>query len=129
MTEQELVTEEHVRSGWQRHRFMLLIAVTILVSLFLVAVALALYASSGAAQLDLSRPGYTSVRKQAVRSNTFDSFPATGPIDKEVINQFRILYNKQAEQATGVDSFGGNVMSDQSLSLDPDAPVTDTTSQ
>ena len=127
MTNEELTTEGRPLSRWEQHRFTLLVAGTILISLFLVAVALALYASSGAAQLDLSRPGYTSVRDRAVRSDTFDGYSATGPINKETINQFRTLYDKQAEQATNVDSFSGTVMSDQALSID--APPADTPKQ
>ena len=118
MTEQELMAERLPLSRWQQHRFMLLVGATIVVSLFLVSVALALYASSGAAQLDLSRPGYVSVRGSASRSDEFDSFPATGTIDKDILDKFRKLYDKQAERATNVDSFGGDVMSDQVLSLD-----------
>jgi hypothetical protein len=123
MTEQELTGDKSQLSRWEQHRFMLLIAVTIAISLFLVSVALALYASSGTAQLDLSRPGYVSVREQASRSDAFDSFPATGSIDKEALSKFRELYDKQAERATNVDGFSGDVLSDQVLSLD--APATE----
>jgi len=118
MTEQELTDEKPTLNRWQQHRFMLLIGATIVIALFLVSVALALYASSGTAQLDLSRPGYVSVREQAGRSDEFKSFPASGPIDEELLDQFRKLYDTQAGRATNVDSFGGDVMSDQALSLD-----------
>lgn len=127
MSEEQLVAEAEPLNRWQQHRFMLLIAATIGISLFLVSVALALYASSGAAQLDLSRPGYKSVREQAVRSDTFTGFPSSGPITQDTINQFRSLYDQQMKEATNVDSFGGNVMSDQALSLDA-APAPDGTS-
>ncbi|QQG50967.1 MAG: hypothetical protein HZB75_00440 [Candidatus Saccharibacteria bacterium] len=101
-----------------QHRFMLLIGLTIMISVFLVGVALALYASSGAAQLDLSRPGYVSVRDQAQRSNSFDGFSASGTLDKAAIDEFRTMYTQQQENATNVDSFAGDVMSDKSLSID-----------
>lgn len=120
------MSEEGVSDGplnrLTRHRFIVMIISTILIALFLVGVALALYASSGAAQLDLSRPGYVSVRNQAAKSESpFDSFPANGSIDKGVLDQFRKLYMAQADKATKVDSFGGTVMNDQTLSID--APV------
>ncbi len=108
-------------SVWERHRFLVAVGICIVVSLFLVGVALALYASSGAAQLDLSRPGYQSVRQQAASNDTLDTFPATGTLDKEAIERFRKLYDERAGQATGVDSFGGTVMSDESLSIDASA--------
>ena len=118
MTEDQLIAEARALSPWSRHRFIVLIAATIVVSLFLVGVALALYASSGAAQLDLSRPGYVSVRDKVIQSDTFEGFPTSGTIDKDAINQFRTLYEKQSKEATNVDSFGGDVMSDKTLSID-----------
>jgi hypothetical protein len=121
MSEEPVVAGEHTLDRWARHRFMALVAITILISLFLVSVALALYASSGAAQLDLSRPGYQSVRDQAGRTTSFDSFPANGTLNKEAVDKFRKLYDQQAERATNVDSFGGAAMSEQTLSIDPPA--------
>jgi hypothetical protein len=124
MTVEELMADsKKSNGGWGQHRFMALVGATIVVSLFLVAVALALYASSGAAQLDLSRPGYKSVRNQAVRSDSFNGFPSSGPINKSTLDQFRSLYETQAEKATNVDSFAGDVMSDQALSIDETAVV------
>jgi hypothetical protein len=121
VSEEQLAAESQSLGPWQRHRFLVLIGLTIVISLFLVGVALALYASSGAAQLDLSRPGYTSVRGQAARSDSFEGFSASGPVDKETIDKFRSLYESQAEKATNVDSFGGDVMSDKTLSIDAPA--------
>jgi hypothetical protein len=117
----EELVEGQALSRWEQHRFMLLVGLTIVVSLFLVGVSLALYASSGAAQLDLSRPGYVSVRDQAVRADTFNGFPDNGAIDKSTIDQFRSLYDKQAERASNVDSFSGNAMSEDVLGIDAPA--------
>lgn len=121
MSEEELIAEARTMSHWQRHKFMALVGATIVISLFLVGVALALYSSSGAAQLDLSRPGYQSVREQASKTQDFESYPATGKLDSKAISDFKTLYDKKAKEATAVDSFGGKVMTDQSLSID--APV------
>lgn len=127
MNEDKLVTTlEGPLSRWAQHRFMLLVGLTILASLFLVGVALALYASSGAEQLDLSRPGYVLVRQQAIQSDQFDGFSANGTIDKAALNQFRQLYTQQANKVTSVDSFTGNAMSDQALLID-DPSASDTT--
>lgn len=102
----------------QQHRFLVMLAIAIVIAMFLVGVAMALYNSSGAAQLDLSRPGYQSVRDQAVSTDTFDSFPASGALDEEALKQFRELYKTEAEEATQVDAFGGDVMSSKALSID-----------
>lgn len=105
--------------GWRGHRFLLMIGGAVVIALFLVGVSLALYASSGTAQLDLSRPGYQSVREQATHSDTFNGFPATGPLDKAALDEFQALYDKRANEATSVESFGGDVMSNESLSISP----------
>lgn len=119
MSEDELSNiKAQVPGAWAQHKLMVMIAGSIVIAMFLVGVAMALYASSGAAQLDLSRPGYVSVRKQATRSDQFDSFSATGEIDKTSLDQFRKLYDEQAKKVSGIDSFGGAVMSDESLSID-----------
>jgi len=118
MTQEELMADRHAAGPWAGHRFGLMVAITVAISLFLVAIALALYASSGAAQLDLSRPGYVSVREKASRSDTLDSFPATGVLDKNALEQFRKLYDQRVQQIGSNESFGGDVMSDASLSID-----------
>ncbi len=118
MTEDELLNEATDLKGWQRHKFMLLVGLTIVTSLILVVIALELYKISGAAELDLSRPGYESVRKQASQTNDFTAFPSNGSLDQNALNSFRSLYDKQLKEATAVDSFGGDVMSDTALGLD-----------
>jgi hypothetical protein len=119
MIEEPLVPDNNSQlSIWERHRFWILVSSCVIVSLFLAGVSLALYASSGAAQLDLTRPGYQSVRQQAGGEDKLDAFPSTGELDGKSLEQFRKLYDERAKQATSVDSFGGGVMSDESLSID-----------
>lgn len=117
MTEDELIAEAKLMPRWQQHRFMILVFGTVVISLFLVAVSLVLYSSSGAAQVDLSRPGYQSVRAAADRSVDPGGFPATGTLDKRSIDTFRALYDVKMKQLQAVDAFGGDVMSDSALSI------------
>lgn len=117
MTEEQLVSDAAQLSRWQRHKFMVLVGLTIVVSLVLVAVSLALYNSSGAAQLDLSRPGYESVRSQVVYDQDFEGFPSTGALDNEAIELFRDLYGEKLKEATALDSFGGDVLNDEALGI------------
>ncbi len=117
MTEDEFIADARVLSRWEKHKFMVLVGFTIIIALFLVMVSLRLYSSSGAAQLDLSRPGYKSVREQAGRPVDFTSFPSTGQLNKEALDSFRSLYDEQVKEATAVDSYGGDVMSDATLGL------------
>lgn len=121
MKNDEIVEDANHLPGWQKHRFMLMVGISITIALMLVAVAMKLYESSGAAQLDLSRPGYEHVSEQAAQTEVFKGFSSTGGIDKDVFDEFREMYNKRAGQATGVNSFGGDVMNDAALSIDPPA--------
>ena len=117
MNEADLVAEAAELSNWQQHRFMVLVAATIAVSLALVTVSLWLYNNSGAAQLDLSRPGYQSVREQVAKTNDFTGFSSSGAIDGEAIKEFRKLYDEQLKEATAIESFGGEVMNDAALGV------------
>lgn len=123
MNKDEIVEDANHLPGWQKHRFMLMVGGSIIIALMLVGVSMKLYASSGAAQLDLSRPGYEHVSEKVAQSEVFKGFPSTGGIDKKTLEEFRAMYNKRADQATNISSFGGDVMSDVALSIDaPAAP-------
>ncbi|MFZ1258605.1 MAG: hypothetical protein WAQ25_03990 [Candidatus Saccharimonas sp.] len=111
------VTESVVASAWQRHRFFGLVAVVIMIASFLVSVSLGLYNSSGAAQLDLSRPGYQDVRDQAGRDTTDLNYPASGPLTKQAFSEFMSLYDEQVKKATTVDSYSATALAEESLHL------------
>lgn len=106
---------------WREHKFLLLVGATIIISFILVGVALGMYARSGAAQLDLSRPGYKDVREHADRNDQPTAFPATGKITNDSLSDFRDLYDTQSKRVTEYESFGGDPLSDKALGLD--APV------
>lgn len=121
MREEDLIAEAQHLDRWQRHKFMVLVGITIVVSLVLVAISLWLYNSSGAAQLDLSRPGYQEIRSQATNGSDFTEFPSSGDINSEALDAFRELYDERLKEATSVDSFGGEVLSDATLGVDAPA--------
>lgn len=126
MSIDDLRSEAIHMTKWQRHRFLLLIAAVIIISCVLVSISLSLYNSSGAAQVDLSRPGYQSVRSEASRDSTpEDAFPSTGDLDDAAFKQFDTAYDKHAKRVTGVDSFDPEALSDDSLQLyqDSSAPA------
>lgn len=105
-----------------KHRYVLMISSAILIALALTGLGLVLYKMSGAEQLDLSRPGYDMVRESATTDEKFDSFSSTGPIDEKALDEFRKLYDQQANKATAVDSFGGDALSDESLQIETPTP-------
>lgn len=130
MTEEQLVEEAqheaHHLGPWEQHRFLLMVGISIVIALMLVAVSMKLYASSGAAQLDLSRPAYEHVTAKAEQSEVFKGFSAAGEVNEKTIKEFQDMYNARAAKATNIDSFGGDVMSDAALAIDAPAPVAPT---
>lgn len=101
-----------------QHRFLLLVALTIGLSIVLVGISMALYASSGTAQLDLSRPGYRSVSSQAVNNDSdFKNYAASGQIDQDALSEFNTLYKEQALKAKAVDAFGGDPLNPEALEI------------
>jgi hypothetical protein len=119
MIEEARIPDGQAESPWSQHRFLIMIGSAVAISLFLVGVGLALYSSSGAAQLDLSRPGYATVRSEATKAaDKYEGFPATGPIDKDALKQFRELFSEQSSRATNFDAFANDVLSDSALKID-----------
>jgi hypothetical protein len=100
-------TEEHL-SFWDEHRFLILIVATIIISIILVSVSIAMYKLSGSAQLDLSRPGYQSVSNKVDRTNLVTDYSAFGPVNKETVNDFTKIYDAQTAKAKAVDAFNGD---------------------
>lgn len=119
-----MIEETHISDGqgersWSQHRFLIMIGSVVAISLFLVGVGLALYSSSGAAQLDLSRPGYATVRSEATKTaDKYEGFSATGPIDQEALEKFRKLFEEQSSSATNFDAFANDVLTDSALKID-----------
>ena len=100
-----------------RHRFLALIVGSITIAILLVMVSMALYVSSGVSQLDLSRPGYESIREK-VSDSSFEGFSADGPINEAALNEFDTLYTKKLKEMQSVDAFGGKVLTPESLQID-----------
>lgn len=101
-----------------RQRFIVLICAVLSISLILVLVSLWLYRISGAAQLDLSRPGYQDIRDQVEHEEGgLLDFESSGVLNSEVITDFEALYDQQATKAKAVDAFGGDPLNPDSLGL------------
>lgn len=111
-------------SFWDQHRFLFLIGITIFISIVLVSISMAIYNSSGAAQLDLSRPGYRSViTGQSPSKNDFETYPQSGSIDASTVNDFQSIYAKQADNAKAIDAFGGDPLDPVTLGLNAPTPA------
>jgi len=117
MTTHDIQEDVRELTHWESHRFFGLVVCVIVIAIFLVSVALSLYQSSGAAQLDLSRPGYSDVRKEAAQGESTVSYPANGTLDERSLADFRKLYGDRMNRATATRSFDPAAMSDDSLQM------------
>jgi len=107
-----------------KNRFVVMLVGSIGVALLLVTIAMILYTTSGTAQLDLSRPGYTDVRSKINSDQGFTTFPSTGEINKEAVDTFEKLYNETAKQATSINAFEDGVLSDEALRINDNPAAT-----
>lgn len=100
----------------QRHRLLYGILLAIVIGMLLVAISMSLYVTSGASQLDLSRPGYEKARTQ-VNATKEDNFDSVGPINAGVISEFQKLFDKRRETIDASDNFDSSVLDDSQLRL------------
>lgn len=110
-------------------RFIILIGGSIAIAVTLVFISISLYFSSGTAQVDLSRPGYQSVRDQTPDEAPYKGFSSSGAVTEKTLDEFDKLYQERSKNAKAVDNaFSGDVLSDAALSID-DTGATDATDQ
>lgn len=123
MNEVTADSEQTVVKPWYRREILLFIGGSLVVAFMLVVVGLSLYVSSGADLLDLSRPGYKSVRNEVEQSDSFQSFPANGSVIGSTIDEFIKLYDKQMRPVIDNDVFNASTLDNQTLGID--APAAD----
>lgn len=102
-----------------RHRIVYGIIAALLVAMLLTAVSMALYVSSGASRLDLSRPGYERVRSETQREAEETTFSATGPMNSAVAEDFQTRFSKHRTTLSKLDTYGTNALDDTELQIAP----------
>lgn len=112
-TPQQIEIKEVIKG----HQFGLMIVIAIFIASVLVFISMLLYYSSGTAQLDLSRPGYISIRDQIDNSDDLQNYPNTGVITTAVLAEFKLLFNQKVSKIESVDTFGGDPLNPDSLGL------------
>ena len=101
----------------RKFRFASMIVCVIAVACTLTGISLHIYNASGAVQVDLSRPGYQSVRKEATANTSDEQFSATGNLDTKAYLQFNAMYDRHAKRTVDAPSFGEEALSDDSLQI------------
>ena len=114
-TPKPIVLKADDLSFWDRHRLSLLLIITIAIAIVMTIISVIIYNSSGAAQLDLSRPGYRSVSDKAETKDAIDTYSASGPVNKDTIEEFMKQYDAQASKAKAVDAFNGDPLNPEVL--------------
>lgn len=102
---------------WSNHKLALLIISTVLISIVLTVVSVTIYNISGAAQLDLSRPGYKSVADKVDKEESVEEYSTSGPVNEDSIKEFIKLYDKQSASAKSVEAFNGDPLNPELLQL------------
>ena len=115
MTEPIVLQPDEDMTFWDRHRLSLLLIFTVIIALILTSVSLIAYNVSGTAQVDLSRPGYSSVSSKVDRTDEITQYSAFGTVNKDSINEFTKLYDTQAAKAKAVDAFNGDPLNPEIL--------------
>ena len=116
-----LVTPDNDMTFWDKHRFSLLLILTVLIALILTVVSMFAYNASGTAQLDLSRPGYQSVSNKVDKTDNVTEYSAFGSVNKDSIRDFTKLYDAQAAKAKAVDAFNGDPLNPEILEFGTNA--------
>lgn len=110
-------TEHYTGKVFRDHKLIVFIVGSVLVSIVLVMISISLYVTSGASQLDLSRPGLEDIRDEARNDNDFEGFSPDGVLDKEALDQFDKLYTEKLKELQAVDAYKSDVLSPESLNI------------
>jgi len=115
MAELIILQPDEDMTFWDKHRLSLLLIITVLISLVLTVVSMVAYNASGTAQLDLSRPGYSSVSDKVDKTDKITEYSSFGTVDKDSIDEFTKLYDEQAIKTKAVDAFNGDPLNPEVL--------------
>lgn len=100
------------------YKLLAMLGGAILISCTMVFVAMQLYNSSGTAQLDLSRPEYSSVRTKINNRDRTKTFYVRGDIGKKDLDKFDKTYSKTLKSIESYkDAFAIEKMGDPELGI------------
>ena len=115
MVEKIILQPDENMTFWDKHRLSLLLIITVIIALTLTVISMIAYNVSGTAQLDLSRPGYSSVSNKVDKTDKISEYSGFGSVSKDSINEFTKLYDAQAIKAKAVDAFNGDPLNPEVL--------------
>ena len=104
-----------------KHQLPMAILLTVVVAIIMTAVSLSLYVSSGTLQLDLSRPGYESARKELTKPEDKTDYATNGPVNKQALDEYQKLFEAQRAELNRIGKFKDQGLSDDTLMLSGEA--------
>jgi hypothetical protein len=108
------------------HQWPAFIAAVMVIAATMTIVSLWLYHISGAAKLDLSRPGYEKVRENVKDdSDSTKPFSPIGSLNNAAVSDFRARYENIKTRLDQMNNYGDTAMSDENLGLAPGQVVTE----
>ena len=116
---ESLHQDTHLRGQYEAHRFGILIFLVVVIAVVLVLVAMSIYNSSGAAQLDMSGPRYEGVRGKVIQEKTVTSFPSSGQLDKDAFSEFSKAYDQHAKAISQVNGYAPEAVANDAFNLTP----------
>lgn len=111
----------------KQHMILIGVSSAIVIALLLVFLSMYIYVQSDVARLDVSRPGYESVREAVVKGDEQETkFDTAGVLDKEALDTFQRLFDERRQPLSNYGRFDGAVLNDDQLKLAaPPAPATE----
>lgn len=121
---------ERLKSWVIRNQMLTFIITAVLITILMTGVSLGLYRSSGAAKLDLSRPGYEKARAEVEDDNSSTKpFSPTGELNSEAIKDFRNRYGKIRDKLDKTNNYDEADVNDDNLGLNPNTESTESIDQ
>lgn len=102
-----------------QHRIGIGVVLALVVAGVLTMASMALYVSSGASRLDLSRPGYEKARTEITKNAEKERFSASGPVDEATMQEFQARFNKRRGELNSLGAFNSTALDDTQLQLAP----------
>lgn len=119
---EELRQDATLKGRLERNRFVVLLFGVIAIAVVLVTIAMSVYNSSGAAQLDLSSPRYISVRNKVVQDKSTAAFSSSGPFDQKTFDEFFKAYDEHANAVKQINGYDPSAVNNDSFNLVPLTP-------
>lgn len=112
-----LQSEVRVKLAWNQGKLFFMIAGVVAVAVVLVAIAMVLYNNSGAAQLDLSGPGFSGVQNKVKNERNVASFPADGAFDAKAFEDFQKSYDERAANVKAINGFDAEAVNNDAFNI------------